>query len=194
MPRSPHSASVIRLLDVSLSLTGLIILSPVFVVVWLLVRMESPVPLFRQQRIGRFQRPFVLIKFRTMRQDTAALATHLVDATAITRVGRFLRASKLDELPQLWNVLCGDMSLVGPRPCLPSQTALITHRASRGVYASRPGITGLAQVRGIDMSTPEHLAEQDAEMLATLDVKAYFRYVILTLSGRGSGDRVRRAI
>jgi lipopolysaccharide/colanic/teichoic acid biosynthesis glycosyltransferase len=102
-----------------------------------------------------------------------------------------LRRTKLDELPQLWNVLTGDMSLVGPRPCLLSQHELIAAREARGVFAARPGITGLAQISEIDMSTPELLAETDARMLARLTGREYFRYLFATVLGKGSGDRIR---
>jgi O-antigen biosynthesis protein WbqP len=102
-----------------------------------------------------------------MRPGTSSVATHLADVNAVTRVGRFLRRTKLDELPQLWNVLKGEMSLVGPRPCLFNQTELISERASRGVFDVRPGITGLAQIQGIDMSTPKLLAETDSGCCAT---------------------------
>ena len=152
---------------------------------------DTRAPLFRQKRVGRYQQPFVLLKFRTMRPDTASVATHLADASAVTSFGRFLRRTKLDELPQLWNVLRGDMSLVGPRPCLSNQEELIAARAARGVFNARPGITGLAQTQGIDMSTPELLARTDAEMLALLGLRDYFRYIFLTVLGKGAGDRVR---
>ena len=147
-------------------------------------------PLFRQERVGRGQRSFVLAKFRTMRPNTASVASHLADVASITPLGHFLRRTKLDELPQLWNVLTGEMSLVGPRPCLFNQQELITEREKRGVYKARPGITGLAQIQGIDMSTPELLAETDAQMLKTLSLRNYFRYIVLTILGKGSGDRV----
>jgi len=103
-----------------------------------------------------------------------------------------LRRSKLDELPQLWNVLKGEMSLVGPRPCLPSQTELIAARERLGVYAVRPGITGLAQVNGIDMSTPELLAKTDAHMMRTLNLGHYLRYLVQTVVGKGGGDAINR--
>ena len=182
---------MIRVLDVVLSVLGLVVAAPVLLVLWVLGWMESRSPLFRQERVGRYQRPFVLVKFRTMRPDTASVATHLAEASSITRLGRFLRKTKLDELPQLWNVLKGEMSLVGPRPGLFNQEELLQERASRGVLDVRPGITGLAQIRGIDMSTPRELAEVDRQMLDALTVRAYFRYLVLTVLGRGSGDRVR---
>ena len=126
-----------------------------------------------------------------MRRDTAWVGTHLADAIAVTPSGRFLRRTKLDELPQVWNVLRGEMSLVGPRPCLLNQEELIAERVARGVFDARPGITGLAQIQGIDMSTPELLAKTDAEMLESLNVYTYFRYIFLTFLGKGTGDRVR---
>ncbi|WP_019611620.1 sugar transferase [Thioalkalivibrio sp. AKL7] len=182
---------MIRVLDVVLSVLGLVVAAPVLLVLWVLGWMESRSPLFRQERVGRYQRPFVLVKFRTMRPDTASVATHLAEASAVTPLGRFLRKTKLDELPQLWNVLKGEMSLVGPRPGLFNQEELLQERAVRGVLDARPGITGLAQIRGIDMSTPRELAEVDRQMLDALTVRAYFRYLVLTVLGRGSGDRVR---
>jgi len=147
-------------------------------------------PIFRQQRVGRNQKPFTLVKFRTMKKDTASVASHLASANAITPFGHFLRRTKLDELPQLWNVLKGEMSLVGPRPCLFNQEELIDERESRGVLSARPGITGLAQVNDIDMSTPRLLAETDQKMLKNLTVGAYFKYIFMTVAGKGAGDRV----
>ncbi|AKJ94804.1 lipid carrier : UDP-N-acetylgalactosaminyltransferase [Thioalkalivibrio versutus] len=182
---------MIRVLDVVLSVLGLVVAAPVLLVLWVLGWMESRSPVFRQERVGRHRRPFVLVKFRTMRPDTASVATHLAEASSVTPLGRFLRKTKLDELPQLWNVLKGEMSLVGPRPGLFNQEELLQERAARGVLDARPGITGLAQIRGIDMSTPRELAEVDRQMLDALTVRAYFRYLVLTVLGRGSGDRVR---
>ena len=148
-------------------------------------------PLFLQERVGRHQKPFVLVKFRTMKPDSASVATHLADVTAVTALGRLLRRTKLDELPQLWNVLRGEMSLVGPRPCLLNQHELIALRSSLRIFEVRPGITGLAQVQDIDMSTPERLARADAEMLSSLSLKNYFLLIILTALGKGLGDRTR---
>lgn len=181
-----------RVFDVVLSLAGLIIGAPVLVILSVLGWLDTRSPLFRQERVGRHQKPFTLVKFRTMRPDTASVATHLADASAVTKLGHFLRRTKLDELPQLWNVLKGEMSLVGPRPCLFSQEALIVERAERQVFNVRPGITGLAQIQGIDMSTPRLLAETDARMLQDLGLTAYFTYIIKTVTGAGRGDRIRQ--
>lgn len=180
-----------RLFDVVLSLSGLIMGAPILALLWMLGWLDTRSPLFRQERVGRYQRPFILVKFRTMRPDTASVATHLADASTVTKLGRFLRRSKLDELPQLWNVLKGEMSLVGPRPCLFNQVELIDERESREVFNARPGITGLAQINGIDMSTPRLLAETDALMLKEMSFRAYFKYILKTVTGSGSGDRIK---
>jgi lipopolysaccharide/colanic/teichoic acid biosynthesis glycosyltransferase len=148
-------------------------------------------PLFRQERVGINQKPFYLLKFRSMHINAPSVATHLASATAITPFGSFLRKSKLDEIPQLLNVFMGDMSLVGPRPNLFNQTELIEERQKREVYSIRPGITGLSQIQKIDMSTPQFLAETDARMIAELNEWFYFKYIFLTLFGKGFGDRVK---
>jgi O-antigen biosynthesis protein WbqP len=183
---------VIRFFDVVFSAAGLVVGSPLLGLLWILGWLENRSPIFRQVRVGRHQQPFTLVKFRTMRLDTGNVPTHMVSAASVTPLGRFLRRTKLDELPQLWNVLLGDMSLVGPRPGLPSQTALTEARARAGIFEARPGITGLAQLQGIDMSTPEMLAEADARMLSRLSLTDYFRYVVATALGGGRGDRVNR--
>lgn len=183
---------MLRVLDLLLAAFGLLVGLPVLLLITLLGLLDTGSPLFFQTRVGRHQKPFRLVKFRTMRPNTASVATHLADPKAVTGLGHFLRRSKLDELPQLWNVLTGQMSLVGPRPCLFNQTELIEERERREVFAHRPGITGLAQVQGIDMSTPELLARTDAQMLQTLSVAAYFKYLLLTVSGKGAGDRIAK--
>jgi lipopolysaccharide/colanic/teichoic acid biosynthesis glycosyltransferase len=149
-------------------------------------------PIFLQERVGKGKQPFRLIKLRSMHVNTQSVATHLASAASITPFGHFLRKSKLDELPQLFNVLIGDMSFVGPRPNLFNQLELIEERAKRGVYSIRPGITGLAQIHKIDMSTPQLLAETDAKMIDHLNLCFYFKYIFLTVFGRGFGDRVRK--
>jgi O-antigen biosynthesis protein WbqP len=182
---------MMRFFDLCFAFLGLVVLSPVLLLLWVIGWFDNRSPLFQQERMGRHQQPFVLVKFRTMRSDTASVATHLADASAITPFGRFLRRTKLDELPQLWNVLRGEMSLVGPRPCLFNQKELIAERTARGVFDARPGITGLAQIQGIDMSTPALLAKIDAEMLSSLRLRDYFRFIFMTVLGKGTGDRVR---
>ncbi|MYL85400.1 sugar transferase [Desulfovibrio aerotolerans] len=170
-----------RTLDFLLALVGLTLGLPLFLALIIASYLDTGSPIFCQVRVGLNRKPFVLVKFRTMPLNTASVATHLADAS-ITPLGRFLRRSKLDELPQLWNVLKGDMSLVGPRPCLFNQEELIEERASRGVFDVRPGITGLAQIQGIDMSTPRLLAETDAAMLNNLNLTAYFNYLVKTVT------------
>jgi O-antigen biosynthesis protein WbqP len=182
---------LLRFLDVVIAFIGLLFLSPIIFLLVLVGLFDTGQPIFRQTRVGKHQRPFELLKFRSMRLDTASVATHLADESTITPFGKFLRRTKLDELPQLWNVLKGEMSLVGPRPCLFNQQELISARQKKGVLEVLPGITGLAQVNGIDMSDPERLAEWDERMLQQLTVVHYFKYLLLTLLGRGSGDRVR---
>lgn len=182
---------MIRLLDFVFALLGLTCFFPVLLVIYLVGLSDTGSPVFRQERVGRNKKPFVLIKFRTMSVDTESVASHLASTSSITKVGGFLRRTKLDELPQLWNVLKGEMSLVGPRPGLFNQTELTDARDARSVFDVRPGITGLAQISDIDMSTPLLLAETDARMIRDMSLKNYFIYIIKTLIGRGSGDRVK---
>jgi len=182
---------VIRVFDFVFALLGLLCGFPVLAALTIIGLFDTGSPIFRQVRVGRDQKPFTLVKFRTMKLDTASVATHLASSASITRFGHFLRKTKLDELPQLWNVLKGEMSLVGPRPGLFNQEELTEERAKRGVFDVRPGITGLAQVNEIDMSTPALLAETDQKMIQSLTVKDYFKYIFMTVAGKGAGDRVR---
>ena len=180
-----------RLFDFIFSFLGLLILSPILIVLITIGFFDSGLPIFRQERVGKDKHHFRLMKFRSMHVNTQSVATHLASATSITRFGRFLRKSKLDELPQLWNVLIGDMSFVGPRPNLFNQEELFHERDARGVYNVRPGITGLAQINKIDMSTPKLLAETDAIMIQDFNTFTYFKYIFLTVFGKGFGDRIR---
>lgn len=181
---------MIRVFDVVLSLLGLLFGFPVLILIYVLGLLDTGAPLFRQTRVGRGKRPFTLVKFRTMAVDTASVASHLASSASITRLGAVLRKTKLDELPQLWNVLRGEMSLVGPRPNLFNQEELIAERELRAVYDVRPGITGLAQVQGIDMSTPALLAETDQKMIRSMSISLYFSLILQTALGKGAGDRV----
>ena len=182
---------MIRLLDILFSLFGLLLSFPFLIVLYLVGLFDTGSPLFRQERVGRNQKPFILVKFRTMKVDTASVASHLASASSITPFGSFLRRTKLDELPQLWNVLKGEMSLVGPRPGLFNQNELTLQRNKLNVFDVRPGITGLAQVNEIDMSTPAKLAEVDKQMIDSLNIKLYFKLILMTVTGSGSGDRVK---
>lgn len=182
---------LIRMFDIVFSFAGLTLGFPVLLLIWFAGLFDTGSPIFCQERVGLNKRPFLLVKFRTMALNTDSVATHLVNASSVTRLGTFLRRTKLDELPQLWNVLNGDMSFVGPRPCLFNQHQLIEEREKRGVFDTRPGITGLAQISGIDMSTPELLAKTDQEMISNLTLPRYFAYMAYTLLGKGMGDRVK---
>lgn len=182
---------MIRFFDFIFSFVGLLFLSPVGLILFVIGLFDTGKPVFVQERVGRYKQPFNLYKFRTMNVNTKSVATHLANTNEITKFGAFLRKTKLDELPQLINVLKGDMSLVGPRPNLYNQEELIEERDKRGVYDVTPGITGLAQINEIDMSTPKKLAEVDAEMIKSLTVGDYFRYIFATVGGKGQGDRVK---
>ncbi|MCO5064546.1 MAG: sugar transferase [Rhizobiaceae bacterium] len=177
-----------RLFDTGAAAIGLLLASPVLLACALLIRLDSPGPaLLRQVRIGENGKPFTCVKLRTMHADTGDRPTHEVGRSAVTRVGHFLRRTKLDELPQLWNVLAGDMNIVGPRPCLPTQLELIEARRKAGVLAMRPGITGVSQIAGVDMSDPERLAKLDATYRRSLS--ADLRIIAATILGAGQGDR-----
>lgn len=181
---------MIRLFDFLFSFFGILFLLPIMLVLYIIGLFDTGSPVFKQERVGKNKKPFTLYKFRTMNVKAKSVATHLADGSQITKFGSFLRKSKLDELPQLFNVLFGDMSLVGPRPNLFNQTELIEERDSRGVYKVVPGITGLAQINEIDMSTPKELAIKDAEMIKSLNITDYFKYIFATVGGKGQGDRV----
>lgn len=183
---------MIRSIDFLASFFGLILLSPVILVLYIAGLFDTGSPIFRQQRVGRHQKPFILYKFRTMNPQAESVATHLSNQSDVTKFGTFLRRTKLDELPQLLNVVKGDMSLVGPRPCLYNQEELISEREKRRVFDHKPGITGLAQINEIDMSTPHRLSDVDATMLQDMNLKSYLGYVFATVTGKGQGDRIRK--
>jgi O-antigen biosynthesis protein WbqP len=184
-----------RLVDIVGAAFLLLIGTPVLLFLLARIRLETPGPaIFAQTRIGRGGRQFTCYKLRTMFAQTPELPTHQVEPSALTPLGRRLRRLKLDELPQLYNVLVGDMSLVGPRPCLPSQVELIEARRRLGVLAIKPGITGLAQVKGVDMSDPERLAQLDAQYARSQSVLGDFRLMLATLFGGGMNvDRILRS-
>jgi O-antigen biosynthesis protein WbqP len=172
---------MIRFLDLTVSFFGLLLLFPLFILIFFLGFLDTGYPLFIQKRVGLNLKNFTLIKFRTMKISTLSAGTHLIDSSNITCFGYFLRKFKLDELPQLLNVLMGDMSLVGPRPCLSNQKRLIIERKKRGIYKVKPGITGLAQVSGINMSRPVLLAKTDLKMIKQMNLFYYFYYIFKTV-------------
>jgi len=180
----------IRTLDFIFAFCGLLFAFPILLIVTIIGLFDTGSPIFLQNRVGRYKRPFTLIKFRTMSVETKSVASHLANTSSITKLGSFLRRTKIDELPQLINVLKGEMSLVGPRPNLFNQEELISERDKLGVYDVLPGITGFAQVNSIDMSTPKLLAETDLRMILSLTIKNYFKYIIMTVTGSGSGDAI----
>jgi lipopolysaccharide/colanic/teichoic acid biosynthesis glycosyltransferase len=182
---------MIRLIDFFAASFGLLLLWPFLLIVTIIGMFDTGSPIFVQTRVGRNKKPFKLIKFRTMSVETKSVASHLASNASITKLGNFLRKTKIDELPQLINVVKGEMSLVGPRPNLFNQEELIKERDALGVYDVLPGVTGLAQVQNIDMSTPALLAKTDKQMIESLTLKDYFKYILMTATGSGSGDAVK---
>jgi O-antigen biosynthesis protein WbqP len=182
---------MIRFIDFLAAFFGLLFLWPILLIVTIIGMFDTGSPIFVQTRVGKNQKQFKLIKFRTMSVETKSVASHLANNSSITKLGNFLRKTKIDELPQLINVVKGEMSLVGPRPNLFNQEELIKERAALGIYDVLPGVTGLAQVQNIDMSTPKLLAETDKQMIDTLNIKNYFKYILMTVTGSGSGDAVK---
>ena len=174
---SPLGRAVKRTMDVAVAAAGLVVCSPVLAVVALLVRLGSPGPiLFRQERAGRGMKPFTILKFRTMRADADPFGVSPRESgdARLTRIGRFLRETSLDEWPQLWNILRGDMSLVGPRPLYMSQARRFTERERRRLEV-RPGMTGLAQTRGRGEIPHEEKLELDVQYVEKQSVRLDLR-------------------
>lgn len=181
-----------RLMDIAAALSIAVLLWWLLILIWIAIRATSRGPgIFAQQRVGRDGVAFICYKFRTMEVGTRQAATHELTNMSVTSVGRVLRRTKLDELPQIWNLLKGEMTLVGPRPCLVSQTELIKVREDARVLALTPGITGLAQVNGVDMSVPRDLVQYDQRYLALQGLILDIRLIVLTVVGKGRGDNVR---
>ena len=183
--------SFIRFYDFLIAAIILFFLSPLMIFTLMICFLESRNPIFVQVRVGKNKKAFKLIKFRTMKSDTPSLASHLVNKRSLTKFGGILRSLKIDELPQLINVLNGEMSLVGPRPCLFNQFELIKLRENYNVFSVKPGITGLSQIKGIDMSNPLKLAKTDLKMISTIKQIHYFKYLFLTFYGKGIGDKIK---
>jgi len=179
---------MIRFFDVLGSSIGLILLSPILLLFTMFGFLDTGLPFYMQERVGKKRKAFKLIKFRSMKKGTPSLASHLIDSSKVTSYGKIIRRLKIDELPQLINVFLGNMSLVGARPCLPNQKELIMLRDKAGIFKFRPGITGQAQIKNIDMSNPERLVNEEIEMFKHLSTTKYFQIVLLTISGKGRGD------
>lgn len=172
---------VIRSLDILISGMALVVLWPLLVILWIVGRCSFESPLFTQQRIGLNENLFTIYKFRTLDPGVSMKPTHELEEGDFTPLGRVLRAAKLDELPQLWNVLRGDMSLVGPRPCLPVQTELRIFRRRYGIFSMRPGITGLAQINGVDMAELMRIIPLEVVMKRRFSLSMYSYCLIFTL-------------
>ena len=185
-----------RMMDIVLSVVGILVLLLPMLIISLIVCIDSPGPaLFRQVRVGRGGKEFFMLKFRTMKMSAPHdTPTDKLDGagTYVTRVGHFLRRSSLDELPQLFNILCGQMSFIGPRPVLPSQTELLSMREQNGASLLRPGLSGLAQINGRDLIDDTKKAQLDGEYAQrisfTLDVKCFLGTIKCVLSGEGFCD------
>ena len=182
---------LIRIIDIILSISIILISLPLLLLVYLLLYLQYGSPLFFQERVGKNLKKFTLIKFRTMMIGTNNLPTHIVDHSRITPIGKIIRKAKIDEIPQFINVIKGEMSIVGPRPCLLTQEELIYERKKLNIHKVIPGITGLAQIKGIDMSNPKLLAEVELNMIKSFSIRKYFYYFLKTLIGNGFGDKVR---
>ena len=173
-----------RAFDFLISLLLLVVFSPVLAFVALLISLTSSGGvIFKSKRVGYQNRIFPMWKFRTMRIDTPQLATHLLEKPQnfLTPIGAFVRRTSLDELPQLWNVLRGDMALVGPRPALFNQEDLISLRSERGVHLLRPGITGWAQINGRDELPIPLKVELDAFYLQNRSLIFDMKILLMTL-------------
>ena len=182
-----------RFLDIVLSAVGLLVLSPVLLIIAVAIKMDSKGPvLFKQKRVAKGKEHFQILKFRTMYADVPKdVPTHLLadPESKITKIGRFLRKSSLDELPQIWNILVGEMSIIGPRPALWNQFDLIAERDKYGANDVRPGLTGLAQVMGRDELPIEVKAKYDGEYAQNVtfanDIKIFFKTITSVLGAKG---------
>jgi O-antigen biosynthesis protein WbqP len=190
-----------RIIDFTLSLIAMIILWPVFLLIAILIKLDSKGPvLFKQKRVGKDKKHFYILKFRTMRTDTPKdMPTHMLKnpEAFITRVGKFLRKTSLDELPQIINILKGEMSIIGPRPALWNQYDLIEERDKYGANDIYPGLTGWAQINGRDELPIDIKAKYDGEyvekMSFVFDVKIFFKTIFSVLRSEGVKEGASKA-
>ncbi len=170
-----------RLIDILIATLGIILLSPVYLLIAVLIYSHDRSPvLFKQQRIGKGGRPFLFLKFRSMPVNTPNIVSTQAQQLRVTPVGKIIRRTNLDELPQFWNVIKGDMSIIGPRPCIPSQTALIEMRTKNGSIHLRPGLTGWAQVNAYDHMPEEEKARLDGAYYDNLSFLMDIKIVLKT--------------
>lgn len=182
-----------RLIDIVFSFLALIILFPIFLVIAIAIKIDSKGPIFfKQKRVGIHKSNFYILKFRTMKIDTPKdTPTHLLQNPEqwITKVGKFLRKTSLDELPQIWNILVGHMSFIGPRPALWNQYDLIEERDKYGANEIRPGLTGWAQINGRDELPIEVKAKLDGEYVNKIgfkmDIKCFFKTIVSVIKREG---------
>lgn len=193
--------TVKRLLDFVLSLIGIVVLMPVFIIIGILIKVDSRGPvIFKQKRYGKNKEPFYIYKFRTMASDAPQnVATKDLNDSKkyITKIGAFLRRTSLDELPQLFNILLGQMTIVGPRPVVLKEENLIIARDLYGANDIKPGITGWAQINGRDLLSIEEKAKLDGyyveNMGFKMDIKCFFKTIQYVLKGEGileGGDEI----
>jgi len=191
-----------RIIDILLSFIGLIVLSPIYLILIIAIKLDSKGPvLFKQKRVGKGKTNFIMLKFRTMRIDTPKdMPTHLLENPEhyITRVGKLLRKTSLDELPQIWHIFVGQMSIIGPRPALWNQYDLIAERDKYGANDIKPGLTGWAQINGRDELPIEVKANLDGEYVKNLsfmmDLKCFFLTIVSVLKSDGVVEGGTRAL
>jgi O-antigen biosynthesis protein WbqP len=194
-----------RLVDITFSFLGLLVLLPIFLILILAIKLDSKGPIFfKQKRIGIHKEYFNILKFRTMRIDTPRdTPTHLLEnpEVYITKVGKFLRKTSLDELPQIWNIFIGQMSIIGPRPALWNQYDLIKERDKYGANNILPGLTGWAQINGRDELSIEVKAKLDGDYVRNIsfgmDLKCFFYTIISVVKRDGvieGGEGVKRVV
>ena len=182
--------NIIYLYDYLISFFLIIIIWPLFLIILLVCFIDLGSPIFIQKRVGKNKKVFYLYKFRTMKVNSPIMDSHKIDPSYVTKIGKFIRKFKLDELPQLINILKGEMSLVGPRPNLLTMKEVIFEREKYNLYRFKPGVTGYSQLKKIDMSDPIKLAKYDSKMMSELNQLSYFKYLFATIFGKGKGDRV----
>ena len=182
---------MIRIADIVIAAVILILCFPLWGIALIASFIDTGSPIFKQKRVGKNQKIFTLYKIRSMKIGTKHLPTHEISRSKISRIGKIIRRLKLDEFPQFINVIKGDMSIVGPRPCLPTQQSVIEARKNRNIFRQKPGITGYAQINGVDMSLPSKLVNYDNKTISVISFREYISLIVLTAVGNGMGDKTK---